>query len=1416
MSIIIKSGNSTDLAAVKPASTSATNTDPALVVQISPNSPSQSVTGTVSVGNFPATQPVSAAALPLPTGAATSALQTQPGVDIGDVTVNNASGASAVNIQDGGNSITIDGSVSVTGSVAVTGPLTDTQLRASAVPVSASSLPLPTGAATAVKQPALGTAGSASADVITVQGIASMTALKVDGSAVTQPVSIAAPVAVTGPLTDAQLRATPVPISGSISATNPSVSTTGSAPPASATLSGGSVTTAAPAYTNGQMSALSLSTTGGLRVDGSGVTQPISGSVTIASGTTTVTQATGTNLHVVVDSAPTTAVTGPLTDTQIRATPVPVSGSVTATVSGSVTANAGTNLNTSALALDATLTGRTQKTQITDGTRDGTVKAASTAALATDTAFVVAISPNNTVPVSLASTTITGSVAVTGPLTDTQLRATAVPVSLTSTTVTGSVAVTGPLTDTQIRATPLPVSGTVTANAGTNLNTSALALDATLTGGTQKTLIVNGANTAAVKAASTAAAATDPALVVAISPNNTVPVSLTSTTITGSVAVTGPLTDTQLRATPVPVSGTVSTGGLTDTQLRATAVPVSLTSTTITGSVAVTGPLTDTQIRATPLPISGTVTANAGTNLNTSALALDATLTGRTQKTQITDGTRDGTVKAASTAALATDTALVVAISPNNTVPVSLTSTTITGSVAVTGPLTDTQLRATPVPVSGTVSTGGLTDTQIRATPLPVSGTVTANAGTNLNTSALALDTTVAKLTIAQGTALGSNTQAMVGGSVTTAAPTYTTGTIQPLSLDTTGALRIAGTISATNPSVSATGAAPPASATYSGGSVTTAAPTYTTGTIQPLSLDTTGALRITGSISASNPSVSTTGSAPPASATLSGGSVTTAAPAYTNGQMSGLSLTTAGALRVDASGTTQPVSLTSTTITGSVAVTGPLTDTQLRASAVPVSLTSTTITGTVTTTALTDTQLRATPVPVSGTVTANAGTNLNTSALALDATLTGGTARTKITDGSNNAAVKAASTAAVAADPAVVVAVSPNNTLQNNLAQVAGSTVSTAATGVQKVGIVGNAGAALDAAGQNAASPANSLLVAGQFNTTPSTIASGNMSPLQVDNAGNLKTTNPDTVIAATSLGALNAAVSLGMFGNDGIGMTITAISSPSGIVLTPQLSFDGGTSWSNSGFVDPITGNIFATLDNTRPKAFAAGQQYHILAGGGASNARVIATSWTSGSVTVSMRASDADPIFKFSRNSTGTTYSAAYVLAATTARSLSNAMASTTKQFATLFHASTAIKTIRVKRVEVQIVSNSVAGLINADLVTLTSATTPTTGNPAITPTALRIGSAAAEATCLALPTTAGTIGGYVTSANFNLGIIAGQTVQPPANAYVLFDDSLGSNIEPLIIPAGTTGGIAVILGANAATTTTAAIKIVFVEE
>lgn len=66
---------------------------------------------------------------------------------------------------------------------------------------------------------------------------------------------------------------------------------------------------------------------------------------------------------------------------------------------------------------------------------------------------------------------------------------------------------------------------------------------------------------------------------------------------------------------------------------------------------------------------------------------------------------------------------------------------------------------------------------------------------------------TLAKLTITQGAALGSNTQALVGGSVTSSAPTYTTGQISPLSLTTAGALRVDANVStAPSPNITVNG----------------------------------------------------------------------------------------------------------------------------------------------------------------------------------------------------------------------------------------------------------------------------------------------------------------------------------------------------------------------------------------------------------------------------------------------------------------------------------------------------------------------------------------------------------------------------------------------------------------------------------
>lgn len=86
--------------------------------------------------------PVSAASLPLPTGAATEA--TLASVD----SKTPALVSGRVPVDGSGVTQPVSGTVGISGSVAVTGPLTDAELRAAAVPVSAASLPLPTGAAT--------------------------------------------------------------------------------------------------------------------------------------------------------------------------------------------------------------------------------------------------------------------------------------------------------------------------------------------------------------------------------------------------------------------------------------------------------------------------------------------------------------------------------------------------------------------------------------------------------------------------------------------------------------------------------------------------------------------------------------------------------------------------------------------------------------------------------------------------------------------------------------------------------------------------------------------------------------------------------------------------------------------------------------------------------------------------------------------------------------------------------------------------------------------------------------------------------------------------------------------------------------------------------------------------------------------
>jgi hypothetical protein len=150
-------------------------------------------------------------------------------------------------------------------------------------PISVTSLPLPSGAATAAKQPAPGTAGTPSADVLTVQGATSMTALKVDGSSFTQPVS-GTVTANAG--TNLNTSALALENGGNLATLASGVLSQGSATLGQkGTLEFGAVTTSAPTYTTGQSSPLSMTTAGALRTDGSATTQPVSGVVTANLGT---------------------------------------------------------------------------------------------------------------------------------------------------------------------------------------------------------------------------------------------------------------------------------------------------------------------------------------------------------------------------------------------------------------------------------------------------------------------------------------------------------------------------------------------------------------------------------------------------------------------------------------------------------------------------------------------------------------------------------------------------------------------------------------------------------------------------------------------------------------------------------------------------------------------------------------------------------------------------------------------------------------------------------------------------------------------------------------------------------------------------------------------------------------------------
>lgn len=131
------------------------------------------------------------------------------------------------------------------------------------------------------------------------------------------------------------------------------------------------------------------------------------------------------------------------------------------------------------------------------------------------------------------------------------------------------------------------------------------------------------------------------------------------------------------------------------------------------------------------------------------------------------------------------------------TQPVSASSLPLPALAATSTKQSDGTQKSQIVDGSGNVigSTSNALDINVKSGN-PTS--ITANAGANLNTSALALDASVTGLQVAQGATTSGQKGILNQGAVTTSAPSYTTAQTSPLSLDTSGNLRVITSTSAT------------------------------------------------------------------------------------------------------------------------------------------------------------------------------------------------------------------------------------------------------------------------------------------------------------------------------------------------------------------------------------------------------------------------------------------------------------------------------------------------------------------------------------------------------------------------------------------------------------------------------------------
>ncbi len=306
------------------------------------------------------------------------------------------------------------------------------------------------------------------------------------------------------------------------------------------------------------------------------------------------------------------------------------------------------------------------------------------------------------------------------------------------------------------------------------------------------------------------------------------------------------------------------------------------------------------------------------------------------------------------------------------------------------------------------------------------------------------------------------------------------------------------------------------------------------------------------------------------------------------------------------------------------------------------------------------------------------------------------------------------------------------------------------------------------------------------------------------------------------TSATAINTALTnTAVTGYGTANVSIQVPSTVTGGVITLEIS-DDGTVWYPAGAVrvdngwqeNVVTLALTPGIALNRMYAVSVDAMTHI-------RARLSTVIAGTGNVIVriGLVAGGIEP-FVATRPRKVATYRAAYRSATVGAPALGVVFAgSTRKQVATIHHAVSATKTVRIRSALINVQKSTAAVNFWVSLARITSA--PATGNPAITPAVADSADAAAEATCLAMPTTGGTEGAiYGGEIFYPMGVTGAVPTTNPPPASVQYDllASIAADDERKLptIRAGVLEGWAVVGVADGASTINMQVSIEFTEE